>query len=28
LTAEEQFDGIEVGNLFSDVMVVTCTANF
>jgi len=28
LSAEQQFDGIEVGNLFSDVMVVTCTANF
>jgi ABC-type uncharacterized transport system substrate-binding protein len=28
MTAEEQFDGIEVGNLFSDVMVVSCTADF
>ncbi|MFO7758844.1 MAG: DUF1007 family protein [Roseovarius sp.] len=28
LSAEEQFDGIEVGNLFSDVMVVSCTASF
>lgn len=28
LSAEEQFEGVEVGNLFSDVMVVSCTANF
>lgn len=29
MTAEEQFSGgIEVGNLFSDVMVVSCTTNF
>jgi len=26
LTAEEQYDGIEVGNLFSDVMVISCRA--
>ena len=26
LSAEEQFDGIEVGNLFSDVMVISCAA--
>ena len=26
LGAEEQYDGIEVGNLFSDVMVISCRA--
>ena len=26
LSAEEQFDGIEVGNIFSDMMVISCTA--
>ncbi len=28
LPAEEQFDGIEVGNLFSDVMVISCDTSF
>ena len=27
LSAEEQFDGVEVGNLFSDVMVISCAAS-
>ena len=26
LSAEEQFDGVEVGNIFSDMMVISCRA--
>ena len=26
LSAEEQYDGVEVGNLFSDIMVISCRA--
>ncbi|MGR3461686.1 MAG: DUF1007 family protein [Roseovarius sp.] len=26
LSAEERYDGVEVGNLFSDIMVISCRA--